>query len=181
MFKKSFVVALLLGSSIFAMSTGAQAATPIPYPSTGAISVEVAGEAEMTAPGQPKTFGFAGYVPGENTTATSESSEVTLASVKVVVSATKAANAAGEVNFVATAEVPGTYTIRVVGENGNTATAQFVVTPIDADGNFVTDAASSTDSSSPLLAIWISAGIVLLIIALIITLVTVRRKRLATN
>jgi hypothetical protein len=94
---------------------------------------------------------------------------------------TKAANTAGEVSFIADADVPGTYTIRVVGENGNTATAQLVITPVDADGNFITDAASSTDSSSPLLAIWISAGMVLLIIALIITLATVRRKRLAAN
>jgi hypothetical protein len=128
MYKKSIVVALLLGSSIFAMSTGAQAATPRPYPSTGAVVVAIAGTPELTAPG-----------------------------------------------------TPGTYTIRVVGENGNTATAQFVVTPVDANGNFITDAASSTDNSSPLLAIWISTGIVLFIVALSITLVTVRRKRLATN
>jgi hypothetical protein len=181
MYKKSIVVALLLGSSIFAMSTGAQAATPRPYPSTGAVVVAIAGTPELTAPGTPVSFGFAGYAPGETTTASSESNDVNLASVRADVHKTKAANTAGEVNFVATADAPGTYTIRVVGENGNTATAQFVVTPVDANGNFITDAASSTDNSSPLLAIWISTGIVLFIVALSITLVTVRRKRLATN
>jgi hypothetical protein len=181
MYKKSFVVALLLGSSIFAMSTGAQAATPSPYPSTGAVVVAVAGTPKLIAPGTPVKFSFAGYASGENTTASSESNDVHLALIRADVHETKAANTAGEVSFIADADVPGTYTIRVVGENGNTATAQLVITPVDADGNFITDAASSTDSSSPLLAIWISAGMVLLIIALIITLATVRRKRLAAN
>jgi hypothetical protein len=170
MLKKALVVAVLAGSSIFLMSTAAQAITN-PYPDSNPIAVVVDGSGAVTPVGEPQALPFTGFAANEPTTATADAA-VTLGALKTVVSLGKTANGDGAVTYSASATVPGTYTITVTGFSGSVATATLVVVPLDAAG-----ALPNTGFNSPLLAIWVSGGALVFGIAMVIVRLTVRRKR----
>ena len=169
MLKKALVIVALAGTSIFFMSTAAQA---LDYPATTPSSVAVEGSATTTAPGEPMVLAFAGFNAFEPTTASADSA-VTLGVVKTVVTASKTASNLGAVSYTASATIPGTYTITVRGVDINTVTsATLTVLPADSSS-----ALPNTGFNSPLLAIWVSAGVLVFGIAMVIVRSTVRSKR----
>jgi hypothetical protein len=176
MLKKTLSVVLLTGLSLFAVASTAHAADP--YPDSNPVSSQVNGSAAITPVGDPQTLGFTGFAANEPTRAEADS-VVTLAAVRVMVSVSKTADANGAVSYEARSDIPGTYTIYVTGYSGSVATAVLTVVPADSGSAPGSRPLSNTGMQSPLMALWISGGLLMFGIGLVVLRVTTRRKKAA--
>jgi hypothetical protein len=175
MIKKFFAVALLALLSIFAVPTVANAAG---YGDAGDNAGTV-----VAAPGEAVTFTFGGFDAFEQTVA-SAPDQVTLSSLKVVVTASKPADAAGTVQYTAKATAPGSYTITVTGTNGAIRTGVLTVAPTDSgagtgSGTNADGSLPNTGLQTPMLIVWGATGALVLGAALVFVLMVVRRNKAA--
>ncbi len=160
--RKTIATALLALLAVFALPAAAAHAVD-GYTTGPDVTIVVNGSSTMT---------FTGFVPGESTTA-SAPDNVGLAIVKAASMATKNADGAGAVSYVATSAVIGTFTITVTGESGRIAVGTLTVLPIDtAAGNL-----PNTGFGVPALIIWGAGGALLFGTAIVSVLVVARRRR----
>jgi hypothetical protein len=162
--RKTLATALLALLAIFALPVAAANAVD-GYTTGPDVTIVVNGSSTMT---------FTGFVPGESTTA-SAPDNVGLAVVKAVTTATKNADGAGAVSYVATSAEIGTFTITVTGDSGRIAVGTLTVLPIDTatgTGNL-----PNTGFGVPALIIWGASGALLFGAAIVSVLVVARRKR----
>ena len=167
MFKKVLATGLLAVLAVFAVPAAANA-----YETTDGSAVTI-------APGDAATLTFSGFDANEPTTASAPDA-VTLGVVKVVTTASKAANASGAVSYTASATQPGTYTITVTGVSGKVAVGTLTVAPTDSgagSGSGSNGALPNTGLETPMLIIWGAAGALALGIALTVVLTIVRRQK----
>lgn len=133
----------------------------------------------VTAPGEAVTLTFSGLPANTPSTAVAPDA-VTLAILKAG-TASKPTDASGSVSYVASATIPGTYTITVTAGQV-VATATLTVAPTDAGapgagpGGSADDGLAST-GVDPVLFVWIGGGALVLGAALVVVLSTVRRAR----
>ena len=176
MFKKVLAVGALAVLAIFTVPTAANAA---PYGDGSGNAGTV-----VVAPGQAAALTFSGFAAGEPTTASAPDA-VTLATVKVVTTANKAANASGAVTYTATATQPGTYTVTVTGASSSQIrTGTFTIAPADSatgtgsgSGSNANGSLPNTGLETPMLIVWGAGGALVLGIALVFVLTVVRRNK----
>ncbi|KJC63685.1 LPXTG cell wall anchor domain-containing protein [Agreia bicolorata] len=174
MFKKIFAAGLLAALALFAVPTAAQAADYGTGGDNNGSTVIVAG--------QPVALSFGGFQPGEATIASAPDA-VTLATLKVVSSASKPAGPAGTVSYTANSTQVGSYTITVSSAT-NIATYTLVVVPADSgsgsgSGSNANGNLPNTGLETPMLIVWGASGALILGLALVFVLNVVRRNKKA--
>jgi len=140
-------------------------------------------QAVVAEPGEAVALTFTGLPALTPSTATAPD-QVTLASLKAA-TASKTTDASGSVTYLASATIPGTYTITVTA-GAVTATATLTVVPADGAGTGAGTGSGSGSSADgglastgvdPVLFAWIGGGALALGAALVVVLKTVRRAR----
>jgi hypothetical protein len=171
MIKKALIAVSIAIFAVFTVSTAANAAG---YTADGPSVTVTVGDG-------PVALSFTGFTPNEPTTASAPDA-VTLATVKVVSTASKAADASGAVTYTATATQPGTYTVTVTGQSGAVGVATLTVAPADlgsanGGGEGSNGGLPNTGYETPMLIIWGASGALILGIALVVVLGIVRKQR----
>lgn len=161
MARKLLAAALLALSAVFAVPAVANAAGYTGQ-GPGTVTVRV---------GEAVDLIFTNLPP--NTPSTASADDAVSLSVLKATTASKPTDAAGSVTYTASASRPGTYTITVTA-GSTVATATLTVLPADtAEGADL----PSTGYEIPMLAVWGGVGAIVLGIAFIAVLATVRRNR----
>ncbi|KQO95405.1 hypothetical protein [Leifsonia sp. Leaf264] len=157
---------------LVAIALAVVAFVAIPVTAATAAEYNGQGSSATTTAGNSAELSFSGL--DANAPVTIQGDGVTLAVVKAG-SIAKTTDASGSVSTTATASAPGTYTVTATTANA-VAVATFTVLPADSSS---ADGLASTGANVPMLLIWGAAGAILLGIALVVVLTTVRRNRAA--
>jgi hypothetical protein len=167
MARKLVAAALLALAAVFAIPAAANAAGYATYTGEGPGVVNA-------QRGLSVAMQFTDLPPQVPSTASADDN-VTLSVLKAT-TASKPTDAAGTVTYEAMAEEVGTYTVTVTA-GGEVATATLVVLPEDSAAGGSTGGLPSTGYDFPVLLLWGGAGAVVLGVALVGVLATVRRNR----
>jgi hypothetical protein len=163
MARKLVAAALLALTAVFAVPAVANAAG-YTGDGPGTVTAEVGEAVALTFTDLPA-----------NTPSTASADDAVTLSVLKAATASKPTSASGSVTYTASASEPGTYTITVTAGSA-VATATLTVTPADAAGGSGSGL-PSTGYEIPMLAVWGGVGAIVLGIALVAVLATVRRNR----
>ncbi|GAA1962122.1 hypothetical protein [Agromyces allii] len=162
MIRKILATVAVVAAALIGAPAAAQAAGGAGYTGQGTNVTLTVGEVG--------TITFSGLPPNTPSTATAPDA-VTLAVLKAA-TASRATDASGSVSFQVSSNTPGTYTITDTAGDW-VATGTLTVVPADsASGGIAT-----TGYDAPVLWIWIGAGALLLGVALVVVMTTVRRAR----
>lgn len=148
-----------------ALAAAPAAATAAGYTGQGTnVTLEV---------GEVGTMTFSGLPANTPSTATADDA-VTLAVLRAA-TASRPTDASGTVSYAVSANAPGTYTITATAGQ-YVATGTLTVVPADAAGA-ANAGIATTGYDAPVLWLWIAGGALLLGVALVVVMTTVRRAR----
>ncbi|KAA9088958.1 LPXTG cell wall anchor domain-containing protein [Microbacterium radiodurans] len=175
---------LIKAAAASAIAVAAVFAAPAMANASYVTPVPVGGTSVTLAAGGTATIAFDDFEPNEQVTGTLTGENAAAGSVAFVkfavtsTSATKAANAAGEVAFTVTlpANASGTYTLTATGAVSGAATPVTIALPAAAGGSTGTLPATGGDNAA-LLGLWIGGGALVLAGGSIAVASTVRRQR----